>query len=508
MATAAPDAATYAELLVTWRADPVAFVGQALGWTPTPWQGRILRNVAEGGTTAVRTGHATGKTAMAAAAVQWALAVFDAVTIVTTAPTFNQVRTLLWAEIASQQARARWPLGGRLNQTEFTLGPECRAFGLSTDKPDKFQGQHGVGSKAWGLETADRASVFVVVDESSGVKTSIHDAVTAIATGANDRVLHIGNPTDSQSRFATFFGPQSSAKQIHVSSLEAAAFAEQHGVPGLCSRAWCEDARTRFGESSAYYRSRVLGEFPEEGEDILIRLAWIEAANRRWDESDYECQAAECQWWERAAPEVVLGVDLARHGGDRIAWAVRQGQDIAYLESWEGTDDLSKVYAHTKALIAQWRVQRTYLDATGLLADSLIDMGFAKDKIAAQAVNFGSAALRPGFVNRRSELWWNLREWLRLGRGALPESEECLRDLLAPRYTFSATDERFSLESKEAMRKRAAAQGLTFTSPDIADAVALALIGAEAPGALPIVAPRLDARVGVVRRRTGLEAMA
>lgn len=466
---------------------------------------RLHRRI--GGTVSVPTCHACGKSHTAAGIVLWLLVCWSPCTVLTTAPVWRQVEEVLWREIRRLVAQAPVPFGATPNLTQYELGDKALAVGLSTNDPNKFQGFHA-------------PLLVCLLDEAAGIPTAIYQAVAGVTTGHADLVLEFGNPTNPESEFCRrVVQPGPTVDVVHVSAFEVAAWNAQQPapIPGLVSHRWIEEQRRVYGEDSAFWTARVLGQVPEEGADTLIRLAWIEAANRLWEDDQHQCEmyaaaeglSVESVWRSRECPEVVLGVDLARHGGDRIAWAIRQGTDIAYVESWEGTDDLDKVYQHTKSLIALWGVGQTYLDATGLLAHGMIDLGFAKDKIAATSVNFGSGAtVENRFVNRRSELWWELREWLRAGAGSLPPSEELLRDLLSPRYTLTKTGERFDLESKEAMRKRAASQGLPFTSPDLGDAVALALIGWRGAGAEPIPVGRAADRIGIVRRGTRLSEMA
>jgi len=111
-----------------------------------------------------------------------------------------------------------------------------------------------------------------------------------------------------------------------------------------------------------------------------------------------------------------------------------------------------------------------------------------------RAINFGSApdASRNDerFLNRRTELWWNLREWIRkdAALGDLPpETQDLLRaDLTAPKYE-QRSDGRIALEPKYRIRER------TGRSPDHGDALALALVPRfRAPTSAPAFEPRDD----------------
>src|SRR5205807_8143935 len=106
--------------------------------------------------TAVRSAHGVGKTAIAARVVLWFLAAHPYSKVVTTAPTWHQVREQLWREIHVAHGRAAGFFDGELNDTRLELAPDWFAIGLSTDRPERFAGHHA-------------AELLLVVDEASGV---------------------------------------------------------------------------------------------------------------------------------------------------------------------------------------------------------------------------------------------------------------------------------------------------------------------------------------------------
>jgi hypothetical protein len=83
-------------------------------------------------------------------------------------------------------------------------------------------------------------------------------------------------------------------------------------------------------------------------------------------------------------------------------------------------------------------------------------------------VPFGGKANQPNlFVNRRAEMWWQVKEWLGNG-GSIPNDTALKAELSTPTYWFDAVGKR-CLESKDEIKKRLQGGG----SPDIADALAL-----------------------------------
>jgi hypothetical protein len=79
-----------------------------------------------------------GKTWTAARVALWFLLSFPRSLVITTAPTWRQVETVLWSEIRRQHRLSRMPLGGVVLQTQLRLADEWFALGLSTDEPAPF----------------------------------------------------------------------------------------------------------------------------------------------------------------------------------------------------------------------------------------------------------------------------------------------------------------------------------------------------------------------------------
>lgn len=96
-------------------------------------------------------------------------------------------------------------------------------------------------------------------------------------------------------------------------------------------------------------------------------------------------------------------------------------------------------------------------------------------------VPFGGRALQEArFLNRRSEMWYGLREWLKAGGCLSHEGADSARlksELSTPLYWYDAAG-KIVLEPKDKIRERLGA------SPDIADALALTF---AAPVGLPDV---------------------
>ena len=208
-----------------------------------------------------------GKDFTAAVAVLWYLHQHDPAIVLSTAPTFRQVRHVLWRQIRGLYRRASGVVGGELLDTRLELAGDRYALGLSSTGADQFQGFHC-------------QNMFIVVDEAGGVSEPIYEAIDAIMTSANPRLLLIGNPTTPSGAFHRAFYQESSIYEtITISALESPnVMAGAVVIPGLTTAEWVAERRAVWGQDSPVYRARILGEFPDRAEDSLFSVSDIEAA--------------------------------------------------------------------------------------------------------------------------------------------------------------------------------------------------------------------------------------
>ena len=75
------------------------------------------------------------------------------------------------------------------------------------------------------------------------------------------------------------------------------------------------------------------------------------------------------------------------------------------------------------------------------------------------------------FYNRRSELYWGLRERFKSGDISIPKDDILLSQLTALRYSYTPRGQ-IKVEGKDDLRKRRP-QGAKWQSPDRADALML-----------------------------------
>ena len=230
-------------------------------------QTEILNSLTTHHRIAVKSGNGLGKGFTAAIATLWFLHTHNPAIVLTTAPTFRQVRHILWRQIHTLHRRNPQTLGGQLLHTRWELAQDRYALGLSADHPDQFQGFHS-------------PNLLLIVDEAEGVPDPIYDAITAITTTANAQLLLLGNPTTNSGAFRrAFHQERHTYKTITISALDSPNLTANHPIiPGLVTPQWVKERQQIWGIDNPLYQSRVLGQFPDQTQDTLIPLSLIEAA--------------------------------------------------------------------------------------------------------------------------------------------------------------------------------------------------------------------------------------
>jgi hypothetical protein len=455
-----------------YLADPVGWIRDRLGEHVWSKQREIAESVRDNRRTAVKSCHNAGKSWIASRLCAWWLDTHPPgeAFVVSTAPTYKQVHAILWEEIraAAKKAAAKGkPLPGRVLQSDEWKLDDGTLIGFGRKPADTdehgFQGIH-------------RRYVLVVMDEACGIPGQLWTAVEAITTNADCRILAIGNPDDPATEFAEVCKPGSGWNVIRINGLEtpnmtpdlvaaqpslaelfdrlglgpSAEFVPEGLRPLMLDPEWVADKITRWGVESPRFTSKVLGDFPDIGEDVLIPPALIRAAQER------ECQPG---------PWSILGVDVARYGSDRTIIMLRRGP-VARVVGDYAKQSTTETTGKVIAACREYHVDEIRVDGVGVgggVVDQLVEQGH--DVVDMQA---GAAAIdSEHFANARAEWYWGLRERFEAGDIDLdPADDDLAAQLGAIKYKITSRGQ-VQIESKDDMRKR----GLP--SPDRADALML-----------------------------------
>src|SRR5437763_1232329 len=131
------------EIRDTYRPIPHFFIKDMLGAKTWPMQDEIVKSVFTNKLTAVKTANACGKSFIAARIALTFLSLFEGSIVITTAPTYRQVKDVLWREFATAVKLSKFKLTNReVRQTGLDIAKDWYAVGFSAKYPDNFSGYH------------------------------------------------------------------------------------------------------------------------------------------------------------------------------------------------------------------------------------------------------------------------------------------------------------------------------------------------------------------------------
>lgn len=165
----------------------------------------------------------------------------------------------------------------------------------------------------------------------------------------------------------------------------------------------------------------------------------------------------------------VIGVDVARFGDDDSAIIHRQGRVAWGLEKHSGLDTMALAGRIAKMLNDDKTIRMAFIDVTGGLGagvyDRLVELKYGR---RVTAVTFSARANdERKYVNKRSEMWGDMAEWLHDPiTPSIPDDDSLHADLTAPSYSYTSNSQ-IKLASKEKIKEELG------KSPDAGDALAL-----------------------------------
>lgn len=422
---------------------------------------------------AVKACHASSKSHTAALAI--CLALYEGADVLTTAPTWEQVKTVLWGMTHRILAGGVIPLSewGSVNQTEIFMPDGSHALGLSTNEGVRFQGWHA----------RPGSFLLFIGDEAPGIRPDIFEAVEGISAGGDVRHLLLGNPVVASGPFYDLFQRATPGWQRYtidafatpnLSGLSLDALLEMgdedldlSARPYLVTRRWVRERYDEWGPEHPLWASRVRGAFPDAPEDALIAGSWIDAAAQRAPSTS-------------SSFAITAGLDCAGPGEDETVLCLNRGGDILHMQAWSDADARGAVLRLLRSWVARG-LKTVNVDSAGNgwffyrdLADELGPLG-----VTVNGLNAGSASDELDeygnrkYANLKAELYWNLRSALRDGdvRGlAWERAQAQLRWL-----RYSTPRGIITIESKEDLAKRMGRSLGAGYSPDWAEALAFAL---------------------------------
>jgi hypothetical protein len=385
-------------------------------------------------------GHGIGKSAFVAMFVMWALSTHEDTRITITANTQTQLHTKTSPEIAKWHRLAinsDWFVftTTALYSSDPAHAKEWRAdlIPWSEHNTEAFQGLHNQGKR-----------LCLVFDEASAIADPVWEAAEGALTDEDTQIIWLafGNPTRNTGRFReTFrkFKHRWDHEQIDSRTVE--------GVNVAQIQKWVED----YGEDSDFVKVRVRGMFPSASAYQFIDETVVDASYGRQIRPENFAYAAK-----------ILTLDPAWTGDDELVIGLRQGLHYRLLRTIAKNDNDVQVANMLARLEDEEEADAVFVDfgyGTGIVS---VGRTLGRDWML---VNFGEKSSDIGCLNKRSQMWRDMRDWLREG-GCIPADAQ-LHSELTSVETIPRLDSKLQLEDKEHMRARGV------PSPGRADALAL-----------------------------------
>ena len=163
---------------------------------------------------------------------------------------------------------------------------------------------------------------------------------------------------------------------------------------------------------------------------------------------------------------LILGIDPARTG-DRIAIAFRRGRILERIIKIPHTGDDMILVGKIAKFIDDYGPVAANIDCTDSYAiyDRLKELGYGG---IVHAIHFGSRAIEDRlYLNKRVEMWCNLRDWIHGEDVSIPDDDEIHIDFSCVPDYKETSDQKIRLISKQKIKE------LFGLSPDLGDAAAL-----------------------------------
>ena len=380
--------------------EPLKFVRYAFDWKqdalkdsggPDVWQADVLSEIGayckriEAGENpgplqlAVASGHGIGKSALVAWIIQWFMSTRDHPQIVVTANTETQLLTKTWRTLSrwhKMLINSDW-FDWTATKFSYKHSPEdwfAAATPWSEHNPDAFSGTHD-------------KNVLVIFDEASNIHDIIWEKIDGAMSTRGAIWICFGNPTKNVGRFYECFHKYRKFWSVRQIDSRTCAHAD---------KVWVQRYIEQFGADADRTKYQIYGQFPSAATRQLISSAAIE-----------KCQKHQAEGWEMLPK--VMGVDIARFGENSSAICIRQGRKVFPIEVLPKMD-LMQTAHHVAERIRTEHPMQVFVDGSGIgagVVDRLRQLNFP-----VVDVNGGNQSLNPRFLNKRVEMWWEMKEFI------------------------------------------------------------------------------------------------
>lgn len=460
-----------------YRDDPVRWASEIAGVHLWSAQADVARDVALGGSIAVKAGHGVGKSLLSAVLICWWVDTrYPDCFVASTAPSTSQIKAIVWREVQTLrnkiEKRFRDGLIDHKLPGYITNAPDPTwktddgiVIGFGRKPPERSEAG-GTGDSFQGIHA--RGGVLAIGDESVGLSEELIDALGNITSTRNSARLLICNPTNPLSYTAKLFKNKPDNWKLRtISVLNSPNFTDERFVTppevleALTDESYVEQKRAEYGEGSAQWVSRIEGEFAWDMGFTLFRPENLEKG--------YD---AEIEPSTETLP--VLGVDVSRSkAGDKNTVYKFHDGVLRYLDAWNEPNAIETAKRVNELALAN-AVSEVRIDGAGLggpIADYIRDLSQGRYEVIEILGSNASPDLNR-YANFRA---WSFSEFqARLARGEIDldiQDEELSEQLLGLEIKKKvAGRDNILLLSKEELRR------LGRHSPDHADAASYACL--------------------------------
>ncbi len=488
------------------KENPFIFFKKILGVeTLEDYQKEAIKTIWANDRTAISACHDVGKSFLMARIAMAFLNVYKNSKVITTAPTYNQVERILWSEIRAAHAKAKFPLGGRLNLTDWSFSPDWFALGFTPR--NEAGGEDGQGTQS-SFQGFHASHLLVIFDEATGIPANVWTMAEGLLTSANVKFVAIGNPTSASSEFyqcfkdprwakvylSCFDSPNLKANGItdlkalskeiqtisEMNDADAKKYLDAYKVtrPYLLTAKWVVQSAAKWGLDHPLTQSKILGKFPKAGADCLVPLGYVEESQLR-------------VYWPKKTDRKIIGADIARFGNDSTVLTSLHGKKQLARNEFYKFDEIEV----TGEIIAMSRAMEgadvIVVDETGLgggvvtLLKDALKKGDLPKRCEVRGVQFGAkvecdeggscdhkACAVSKYANQKARIFGLLQKDLKDDNGLVLLPESIYADELPTiRYRYNQKGQ-MVIESKDEYKKRTGRN-----SPDSADSLALANSG-------------------------------
>lgn len=475
---------------VKYAADPVGFTRDILGQPTWSKQTEMLEALRDNDFVAVRAGQKVSKSFAAMCAAWWWYCSVPNGKVRMTSATLRQVEGVLYTQLLELKQGAGLCYDCRM---EDPLQPRpCKHSALIDGKVHKssrggikseidFRSIVGfTSSKTEGLAGYSGKNQLWILDESSGIDDAVYEACLGNLM-AGGKLLSISNPTKTYGWFYDLFHSKSRRfYTIHISGFDSPnVIAGEEVIPGLATRKSLEMLAEDYGEQSAIYKVRALGEFADLDEGRIFDEERIALAQRRNTDAATHCVLS-------------IGIDPSGPNGkgDDSAWVAIRGHKMLRCEGVLGLTDedhLQRLLTWVAELKLPGEVPYVSIDREGpegakvwATINAWANLKENRGKLFLRGIRASDGAIRKpdSFQYMRDELCWAVHEWIEEGGGLL--FDELLEADLKILEWIDGVKGKTLLISKKDIRKRIG------RSPDRYDALALAVWHGRHPAEEPV----------------------